>query len=350
MVSKNVNVGKNPKRRILVWLKRLGIGGVIFILLIFLGGYAYQAFTDSRTERLYPPPGQLVDVGGYRLHYQSSGSGAPAVVLESGMGGGGMDWALIQPEVAKFTRVISYDRAGLWWSERGPKDRTSRQIVKELHALLEQTGIPGSYVLVGASFGGYNVRLFTHEYPEQVAGLVLVDSVIDFGLDRIPESIRKNHKNLIVTAKLGDIFAPFGISHLIMPSLLGELPAEIKNLWLAESVKTATFKTSCAEWLKLDISTSQMEGCRLPPDIPVAVLSASRSPNPEVSTEDQSVYLNVFHEEHAAIARQSVNSYHYIVPDSGHAIAFEKPDAVIDSIRRVVESVRTKTKLTSPKP
>ncbi|MBN1905133.1 MAG: alpha/beta hydrolase [Deltaproteobacteria bacterium] len=344
-----MNDRKNPKGRILVWLKRLVIGSVLLLLLILLGGYTFQAYTDSRTERLYPPPGQLVDIGGYRMHYQRSRTGSPVVVLDSGLAGGGFDWANIQPEVAKFTCVISYDRAGLWWSDRGPKERTSRQIVKELHALLKQAEIPGPYVLVGASFGGYNVRLFTDEYPDQVAGLVLVDSVIDLlQNDNIPESIRRSNKNLIELAEVGYFFAPFGVGHLIMPGLLGDLPAEIKDLYLAQSCKTSNFQTSCAEWLNLNISTSQMKGCRLPPDIPLAILSASRSPNPDAPAEDQLIYLNIFHEEHEAIARQSANSYHYIVPDSGHAIASEKPDAVIDSIRRVVGAVRTNTKLMPP--
>lgn len=344
-----MNAGKNLNKAVLAWLKRLGIGSVIFIFLILLGGYIFQAYTDSRTERLYPPPGQLVDIGGYRLHYQSSGTGSPVVVLDSGLAGGGFDWANIQPEIAKFTRVISYDRAGLWWSDRGPKERTSRQIVKELHAMLTLAGIPGPYVLVGGSFGGYNVRLFTHEYPDQVAGLVLVDSVIDLlQNDNIPESIKRANKNLIGVAKFGYFLAHFGAGHLIMPGLLGELPVEIKDLYLAQSCKTSNFQTSCAEWLNLNISTSQIKGCRLPPDIPLAILSASRSPNPDAPAEDQSIYLNIFHEEHASIARQSANSYHYIVPDSGHAIAFEKPDTVIDSIRRVVGAVRTNTKLMPP--
>lgn len=158
MASTNVKVRQHPKRRILVWLKRLGIGSVLLVLLILLSALAFQAYTTSSAIRRYPPPGQLVDIGGYYLHFQSSGSGSPTEVLDAGLGGSGVAWAHIQPEVAKFTRAISYDRAGLGWSDRGPKGSTSKQIVNELHTLLRQAEIPGPYVLVGASFGGYPVR------------------------------------------------------------------------------------------------------------------------------------------------------------------------------------------------
>jgi pimeloyl-ACP methyl ester carboxylesterase len=283
---------QRPKLRILVCLKRLGVGSVLLLLLILLSAYVFQAYTTARSERLYPPPGQLVDIGGYRLHFQSSGSGFPVVVLESGLGGGGMDWSLIQPEVAKFTRVISYDRAGLWWSDGSPEDPTSRNIAGELHALLEKAEIPGPYVLVDASFGGYNVRLFAHEYPAKVAGLVLVDPVIDvLQNDQIPESIKQANKNLYRVVKLGYFLAPFGIGRLVMPGLLGDLPAEIKDLWMAQSLRTSTFQSTCAEYRNFNTSTSQVKGCTLPPDIPLAVLSASRSPNPEAPDKDQLVYL-----------------------------------------------------------
>jgi len=116
---------------------------------------------------------------------------------------------------------------------------------------------------VGASFGGYNARLFTNEYPDQVAGLVLVDSVIDLlQNDQIPESIRQANEDLIRIAKVGYFLAPFGISNLVMPGLLGDLPAEIKKLWFAKSLQTSTFQTSCAEYMNFNVSTSQMKDAR----------------------------------------------------------------------------------------
>jgi pimeloyl-ACP methyl ester carboxylesterase len=125
------------------------------------------------------PPGKLVDVGGWRLHLNCTGrnkGGSATVVLESGSGDFSFDWSLVQPGVARLTRVCSYDRAGHAWSELGPRPRTMRQVAYELHTALAKSGVKGPYVLVGQSIGGLLVRSFAAQYPKEVAGVVLVDS------------------------------------------------------------------------------------------------------------------------------------------------------------------------------
>ena len=127
----------------------------------------------------FPPPGKLVDVGGWRLHLNCTGearASQPTVILEAGAGDFSVEWALVQPGVASFARVCSYDRAGDGWSELGPHPRTKRQMVFELRALLEKAGAPPPYVLVGQSFGGPLMILYAATYPTDVAGMVLVDS------------------------------------------------------------------------------------------------------------------------------------------------------------------------------
>lgn len=121
------------------------------------------------------PPGRLVDVGGFRLHINSTGSGRPTVVLDAALGASSISWALVQPEVARFARVCSYDRAGFGWSEAGPFPRTVGRIAGELRTLLDRAGEPPPYVLVGHSFGGLVMRVFAARYRADVAGLVLVD-------------------------------------------------------------------------------------------------------------------------------------------------------------------------------
>ncbi len=127
--------------------------------------------------RRFPPPGKMVDVGGYSLHLYSTGEGSPTVIMEAGTAGCCLMWCKVEPEVAKFTNVGTYDRAGMGWSDAGPMLRTRQQIVDELHTLLKNAGIPGPYVFVGHSFGGLLVRHFANEFPRDVAGMVLVDSV-----------------------------------------------------------------------------------------------------------------------------------------------------------------------------
>ena len=121
-------------------------------------------------------PGEMVRVGQHRLHLLCMGEGEPTVVLESGLGGNSLDWVRVQPIIAEHNRVCTYDRAGYGWSELGPLPRTSERIADELHILLKRARIPGPYILVGHSFGGYSVRLFATHYANETAGLVLVDA------------------------------------------------------------------------------------------------------------------------------------------------------------------------------
>lgn len=157
----------------------LEIAGIFLGVIAAFGGIgvAYQAFGTAADLRRYPPPGRLVHVGGRRLHILESGKGHPTVVCEAGLPGSVLSWSQVQHELSRVVRVVSYDRAGLGWSERRSEPRTAERIVEELHALLDGAGIEGPYVLVGHSFGGLTTRLFASRYPDEVAALVLVDPV-----------------------------------------------------------------------------------------------------------------------------------------------------------------------------
>jgi pimeloyl-ACP methyl ester carboxylesterase len=128
------------------------------------------------TDIVYARPGQLVDAGGFRLNLYCMGSGSPAVVFDSGWGDWAPAWSKVQPEIAKWTRACSYDRAGTGFSDPGPMPRTSVRIAKELRTALHHAGIRGPYILVGSAFGGDNIRTFADLYMEEVAGLVLDDA------------------------------------------------------------------------------------------------------------------------------------------------------------------------------
>lgn len=133
---------------------------------------------QQRTEESAPnAPGQMVDIGGYRLHLYCTGQGSPTVIFENGLGDIFADWALVQPGVAQFTRACSYDRAYEGYSDAGPIPITMHQQAFELHLLLQNAELPPPYILVGHSYGGMLARLFTMTYPHDVAGLVLVDSL-----------------------------------------------------------------------------------------------------------------------------------------------------------------------------
>src|ERR671925_332710 len=149
---------------------------VIVVLALASIGGGYQTLGEAADAKAYPMPGQLIDVGGHRLHLSCTGSGTPTVVLEPGGGGMSSNLGWIAPAVARDTRVCVYDRAGRGWSEPASTAQDGAQIATDLHTLLQRGHVPGPYVLAGHSFGGLYVLTFAARYPEEVAGMVLVDS------------------------------------------------------------------------------------------------------------------------------------------------------------------------------
>src|SRR5688572_13309595 len=145
----------------------------VIVLLLLLSVIAVGQQKDKKPT--YSPPGKLVDVGGYRLHLNCTGKSGPTAVLIAGGGDFSFDWGLVQPDVSRFTRVCSYDRAGIAWSEPGPIPRTMKQEAHELHLLLKAARIKSPLVLVGHSIGGLIARVYAEQYPDEVAGMVLVD-------------------------------------------------------------------------------------------------------------------------------------------------------------------------------
>jgi pimeloyl-ACP methyl ester carboxylesterase len=149
-----------------------------FLLLSLLVGMTYQRAGEHRDTRLHPPPGKFVNLGTHRLHLLDEGRGRPTIILEAGLMSTNLSWTDLRRKLAESYRVVCYDRAGLGWSDIGPMPRTAERIVEELHSLLDRAAIPGPYVLVGHSFGGLTMPLFAARYPEQTAGMVLVDPVV----------------------------------------------------------------------------------------------------------------------------------------------------------------------------
>src|ERR687897_2419342 len=163
-------------------IRRIGMALVGFVgalLALAVAGAIYQAIATQLAERAYPPPGEMVDVGGYSLHIDCVGQGGPTVVLDAGSGGFSAQWVRVQRQVSGTTRVCAYDRAGMGWSEMGPDPRDAKQISSELHTLLSKAGIDGPHVLVGHSFGGLYMQTYAARYPDEVAGVALVDSSAD---------------------------------------------------------------------------------------------------------------------------------------------------------------------------
>jgi pimeloyl-ACP methyl ester carboxylesterase len=325
-----------------------------FALLGALLGMVYQTLGTRRDGRVYPPPGRLVDLGSHRLHVRESGCGTPTIILEAGLMSTVLSWNDLQRELARFCRVLSYDRAGLGWSDLGPMPRTADRIVDELHAMLERAAIPPPYVLVGHSFGGLTMPLFAARFPEELAGMVLVDPVApaewnppsehDWKLTRIGAKVCRR---AAILSRIGIIrFLAFlltsGVkkpaSYLVRLISRGT-PADsgsVSSPWFSalpanERVMAAVFwvqqkfaLTIASQLENLPASAARVGELDNFCDKPVVILSAGDAPEHR-------------RKEHEAMARRLPRGEHVLARGSNHWIMQEEPDLVMGAIEKVVK-------------
>lgn len=313
------------------------------LLLLVLAGVVYQAAGTARDARKFSPLGRMVGVGGRRLHIHCTGKGSPTVVLDAGLPGSCLSWTFVQPEVAKFTRVCSYDRAGLGWSDPGPEPRTAQRIVEELHQLLTNAGIQGPYVLVGHSFGGLTVRLYAATYPDEVAAMVLVDPLPPSEWLHLTERQTRNIAAGVRMARRAALGARLGLlrlylslvsSGMIKAKAQGDwvgsfkkLPAELLPVVRAFWSQPKPYQALADQVAALAESAVQVAAAGAYGEVPVVILSAS---NTSLARRT----------EQEATARLSTNGKHLVAAKSGHWVQLDQPELVIEAIQEVVESAR----------
>jgi pimeloyl-ACP methyl ester carboxylesterase len=328
------------------WAQRLTLGAFLLVVMALLAGAVYQAMATRADARRFSPPGRMVSVGAHRLHLACTGTGAPTVVLDAPMGGSHFGWSLVQPEVARIVRVCAYDRAGLGWSDPGPAPRTSGAAVDELHRLLHNAGETPPFVLVGNSIGGVNTRLFAFRYPDEVAGLVLVDPAHEDQDERLPQSSRidPSFTRLLTAFRLGARVGALRV--LDLP--LGEgsssgLPPGLRPAARAAGFRTAWADALYQETIGLAGSYAEVRRARqalgtLPlGDLPLTVLTRGE---PEDDSPGAKRTLALWTGLHRELVKESSRGVGEIVGRSGHFIQVDQPAAVVAAIRRMVEGVR----------
>ena len=322
-------------RRVLRWIGRGLVAVVGLIAILALAGASYEAIAAAGDARRYPPPGQLVDVGGYRLHIQCVGTGSPTVVLDAGLGGSSLDWSLVQPELGRSTRVCAYDRAGMGWSDPGPQPRTPRQIAGELHTLLTNAGIAEPYVLVGHSLAGKNVRLFTIAHPDQVAGMVLVDARSEYvDANTAPAEVQAFQQALAAQVSQYRLARSLGLVRLIGASLWGgpAMPRATRTEGMLLTTSQRGVDAQTAEGLARAADDAQLQAAPALGDRPLIVLAS----------EQNMTATPYWAEAQRRLAALSTNGRLIVPAGSGHAIHWEQPTLVIDAVRQVIAEVRSR--------
>lgn len=328
---------------------RLGSRFVIYIGLLVLCYPSFRLIHEhwatAHDLRQFKAPGRLVDVDGIEMHLYCTGSGSPTVVLDAGLGEFSHTWQGLQPDIAAFTRVCSYDRAGYGWSEASPHSRTSQQIADELHILLQAAEEDGPYLLVGHSLGGFHVRVFAKTYPSETAGIVLLDASHENMGERLPGVQRFPQRVIQLRDQARQ--AKWGTfrGQPVPPLQLG-LPAHISpaNQRLR---RHATYLQTIAAELDVMMSTSanQVRTARNFGDLPVYVIS--RSPtwrgSEALKTQagiDVEAIWHSYQQDHTTL---STNTHHIVADTSGHYVHLEAPTLVRNILYEAVQAFRHKT-------
>jgi pimeloyl-ACP methyl ester carboxylesterase len=308
--------------------------------------------------RVAPPPGQLIDVGGHRLHLHCQGSGSPAVVFDAALGASSLSWTYVLPEVASFARACAIDRAGFAWSDAGPLPRTTSRIVDEMRTALASAEVAPPYVLVGHSFGGLTARLFLHQHPEDVAGLVLLDPA--YPEDWTPPSaalgalVRRGAQ----LCRYGRLAARFGITGLVaglaragapggaraaafvasrgalrrvdeeVMAPAAKLPPHVRAIAQRFWTQPKFFEALGSQIESISISAAAVPVGQDFGDVPVVVVSG------ETNSDEGQLGRQ------ARLGARSTRGRHVVAERSGHWIPLDRPDVVIQAIRDVVAATR----------
>jgi pimeloyl-ACP methyl ester carboxylesterase len=314
-------------------------------------GAIYQAIGAARERRAFRPPGQLIDVGGHRLHVLCRGSGRPAVVFESGIAASSLSWSLVQPAVAAFTQTCAYDRAGLAWSEVPSCPRTFDRIVDEFAAVVSHVAAGQRCVLVGHSFGSFVVRAYAARHPELVTGLVLVDPPTEWlsitpQRERLLVGARRLSRIGVVLAHLGVVraslallsggapAAPRRFAQLFGPTaartlerLVGEvrkLPPEVHPIVQAHWSQPKCFQ-AMADYLRaLADEAATISALCPPPEVPLIVVSAGNQPPDQIAA-------------HQMLAGAAARGRLVVAERSAHWVQFDEPEIIVQTVRELVE-------------
>ena len=326
-----LRVHRQLRSRIGRWL----LYPVIAVLAVAAVGGGYETAMEAVDARSHPMPGALIDVGGHSLHLNCTGSGRPTVVLEPGAGEMSAVFGWIAPAVARDTRVCAYDRAGRGWSEPAAAPQDAAQIATDLHTLLHRADVAGPYVLAGHSFGGLYVQTFAALYPDEVAGMVLIDSTAPAGPAKPEESSSPDSGSYDLTGRVAALVsasARVGVGRLYGQFDYARLPPAAREVARASVAKAGQLGSTVDEYVQGNPSMEQAATLEGFADKPLLVLSAGSGSSPDWPAQQE------------AMAALSPTSTHRVIDGATHAsLVSDEEDAAATTqgILDVVASVRS---------
>lgn len=330
----------------------------VLLLLISKAGLAQvPAMAEDHRILPYVQPGRQIDIGGRRINMHCAGTGTPTVILMAGIFSWSVVWYKTQPVIAQNTRVCTFDRASYGFSDPAPRPQLLADVVDDLHAALKAGAIPGPYVLVGHSLGGIEVRLYTQRWPEEVAGMVLVDSspagemLLEMNLPGFDEvEGRESYASDMLHCALLAAHAPLEPSSpeyrdcSSVDGLPSDTPAAFRKIWPRFFTADYFADKVSLMWSLYTHRYDSVDQLRLGA-MPLVVLTAKNTwGDTPAAIRFTQTFLTFWLAQHEALAHLSSRGVHRFVEGSGHHIQLDKPQAVIDAVDDVVRQVRAGAK------
>ena len=325
-----------PQKGFRYWLARIGLIAFILLIVPLPIGFIWQVAAQNVEKKQILPLGELVDVDGHLMHIYCTGEGGPTVILEGGVPEWSIHWQKVQPEISKFTRVCSYDRAGYGWSEPGPSPRTAEAVVTELHTLLQNSGETGPFIYVAHSFWGPAALLYQINYPDEIVGMILIETWSPDLYTPMPEVVAQSlplARTLKTIAPLGQVRLVGELGILPLADMLQAklLPEELQPAYKAAYYDDGMWSAMYEEYSAMEQSGVQTESLASLADLPLVVVQAGIRAADDFPPDD------VWNATQEYLAGLSTKGQLVFVEDSGHFVQLEKPDLIADLIRDMVE-------------
>jgi len=317
------------------------LSGLCLVLALPLTGLLYEALASAAATRQFPAPGRLVDVGGRTLHLLCIGEGAPVVVFEASGWGNALSGVEARDRIARRTTVCSYDRRGTGWSDAAPGPPSVAALAADLGVLQDRARLEWPIVVVAASVGGLTAEMFARQYPERVAGVVLLDAASSLTVERVA---RPRLRTITATLCTGDLLARLGLIRLIDPFAIGASTEEARRS-AALAYDARRWAGLCAMTRAFRQTLRELEAAPpFPSQVPLVVLSASSTaelvPPGAGRLFDVDALRSASVSAHQELARWSEHGTWREVPDSTHLIADSQPDAVVEAVFDVLDRLR----------
>jgi pimeloyl-ACP methyl ester carboxylesterase len=318
-------------------LKRIAIAGVALVFALMVAGVGGRVAGHLLQVR-YSPPGHMVPVNGRLIHLYCMGVGKPAVIIEPGTGVDWSSWYPVAPKLSEFTKVCVYDRGGYGWSESGPRPRTAAQLAAEMNGLLSAARIAPPYILVAASFGGYIAREYASRYGVSLVGAVLAD----------PQSEGEPLSVIPMLRKIARMFPPVDFQRLprmmegarTLPAGLRDAPAAFQERYLI-GASAGQSQAERDEVAALPETEAEVRSAQFPPELALTVITAKHLISPHEYYPPPVPEPGPIHRElHAKLAAQSSRGKLVAADNSGHMIALDQPELIVEAVREQVMEYR----------